>query len=511
MDLRNICIFLYLAACLAAWSPRAFSRLVAVRIVYTMDLRGQLLDLRDSETPGGALRCAGMIRKLEQELANSIVVSAGGDFFGSPESDILEGAPLQKVLNACSCDIYLPTGRDFSRGVGKLEELCFGINAVKVAANLKPLGDSRSMPFLEPFALLEVDGIRIAFVGLADACTPEYIHPSRLRGVEWRSSIESLAETIPRLRAERPDILVLLADRGLTDRSGNRCSLEKLASDFPSIDLIIARSARDDRSAAMIGNSLFVTSSSLGRNVGYVDIEYDTVADRIVARRSDLIDVDRSVQPSAELSESLREDLELAEKRLRRVVGESARNFPSDPQAGEIGAGRILLNAVQDAVDADVVLLPKSVHAVWQRQQTERDLWRIVPSNDRIATLRLTINQIEEILRENQEFADTRHQLELAGLRRSTDGGAEDGQLGISLRHLDGGVPHPRRRFSVAVSTYLLSSGGGRYERIRELSWEPRSALSISDILIRDALREYLNSHSPLDDDLFRDLLENGS
>lgn len=487
----------------------AVSRVVAVRIVYTMDLKGQLVYLRDDATPGGASRCCSLVRELRREVANCIVVSAGGDFFGTPECDILEGSPLQKVLDACCCDIYLPTGSDFSRGVGRLETLCSGIDAAIVAANLRPLGDARAMPSLKPFALLEVDGVKLAFVGLADARTPEYLHSSLLVGLEWCSSLESLAEVIPRLRAERPDVLVLLTDRGLTDSAGRQCGLERIVSGFPSIDLIIARQRRDGRPASMSGRTLCVSSSSLGRSVGYVDIEYDTVEDRIVARDPYVRDVDRSIPPCDELTESLREDLELAEKRLRRVVGEAARNFPADPPEGSIGAGHVLLRAVKEAVGADVVLLPKPVQSIWQRPQTERDLWRIVPNEDRIATLRLTINQIEEILKENREYADTCHVLEIEGLKLSIDAGREALESGVSLRFADGGVPHPRRKFLVAVSTYLLSSGGGKYNTIRELSWEPRSALTVSDILVRDALRQYLRAHSPLDDHLFRDLLEN--
>jgi hypothetical protein len=57
---------------------------------------------------------------------------------------------------------------------------------------------------------------------------------------------------------------------------------------------------------------------------------------------------------------------------------------------------------------------------------------------------------------------------------------------------------YARKRFRVAMNSYALASGGGRFPVLREIAERPESRLEMTDIDTRTAVVEYVRKHNPL-------------
>ena len=67
-----------------------------------------------------------------------------------------------------------------------------------------------------------------------------------------------------------------------------------------------------------------------------------------------------------------------------------------------------------------------------------------------------------------------------------------------NLRLLNGKPLHPRKRYRVALNSYVLASGGKRNPIIRRLAYAPESRMEMIKTSTRDAVIQYIQKHSPL-------------
>jgi 2',3'-cyclic-nucleotide 2'-phosphodiesterase (5'-nucleotidase family) len=489
-----------LAAGLLALAVGATARMVEIRLLHSAELAGQIDIVKGRKgqaDSGGVMRLASLVSKLRGEQANTILLDAGGAFFGSPESDILDGQAMAAAMNAIDYDYVTLAVPDFSRGMPSLKRLLTELDAQVLIANMRPLGAGNPLRQQRPFDIAEVDGLRIALIGLTDPSAPAQIYPTEDYDMEWLDSCLALTDIMPRLRAENPDVIVLLASQGLLERDEGGNQIRAIVDGFPSIDVILGGNTHRSLSALLGGRTLYNQPLSKGRELGVVDIVYDTVADRIVDKRAQRLAIAADTPPAAELETLLSKDRALARERLAQPVGEAALLFPPTAGLGELSSGDVLLAAVKTAAKAEVVLLPHLRSSIWPRKLSERDLRDIYPYQDSIATMQLALADIEAIVSESRG-PDGRFSLAFCGL--VPEGGGEAGEAPLRLCFPDGSRPHGRRLFRVALSSYMLASDGGRYDNVRKYSRDPRAALELRGTAIRDALRNYMLSRNPLDE-----------
>lgn len=166
---------------------------------------------------------------------------------------------------------------------------------------------------------------------------------------------------------------------------------------------------------------------------------------------------------------------------------------------GQSPVQQLIAAAIAKAVKADVVL-----HGLLTEESLaagpirRRDAWRLVPYENRIGVVSLTPQELREILEENAEQSGTIHFLGALGLSYDLRPGAPRGER---IRHLalaDGSRPHPRKRLRVALNSYSLASGGGRFPALRRIAERPTSRLRMTNIDTRSALVDYVRKRSPV-------------
>jgi 2',3'-cyclic-nucleotide 2'-phosphodiesterase/3'-nucleotidase len=489
------------------WNPArtACSREVAVTLLHTTDLHGHMLPVTDyegHENVGGLLRCASKIAELRDAVPNLLLVDCGDTIQGSAESYLTGGRLTLRAMEWLGYDAWVIGNHEFDWGLRKLRPLHDTTSLTMLGANIRVReGEEHPLPLVRPFKMMEVDGIRVALVGLTTPGIPAWTLPDYLGGLLFESSLETLTRVMPLVRAENPDLMVLLAHQGYRSYGDDFANeIQAIARRFSEFDVILGGHTHTVRERADLGSVLYSQAGYHGIGVGRVDVVYDTVARRVTAKSAEFIRVGEETPLHPGLEALLSEDLETTRAYLDEQLGETEKTLSCGYRLpGQSPVQQLLCKAIQWRVKADVVLHgPLSDASLPPGPIGRRDLWEIVPYENRICVAQLTSEDLKAILAENLRYAGNRNFMGIYGLSYELHPDRKGADRIQHFRLPDGSPLHARRRLAVAFNSYVVASGGRRFPRLRRIVHRPAARLSVTDIDTRSAVEDYIREHSPL-------------
>lgn len=490
------------------WGFGAAAREITITVLHTTDVHGYLLPTRDydgNDNVGGLLKCATLIRSIRETSPNVLLVDCGDLWIGSPESYFTRGTIVRKAVAKLGYDAWVIGNHDFDWGLPMLQRLLESSPAPPLAANIcsRP-GMPNPVAAAHPFLVQEVEGIRIALVGLTTPGIPYWVLAEDLYPLMFDSSVNALRRVMPAVREAGAEIRILLVHQGVRPfRDDEFNEVRAIARHFPEFDVIIGGHTHQPAPGFRIHGVWYTQAGYHGTKLGRVDIVYDTVRRAVTRVECQLMPVDATVPEDEELRAILKPELERVERFATQIVGHVARDLtPSTRAPGQCPVQQLLARAIQESTGAEIVF-----HGVLSEEGlpagpvTVRDLWRLVPYENRVGLLSLTPRQIRAVLEENANWANTPYFQGIFGLRYDLDLSAPEGARVGNLRLPNGEKLHGRRRYRVAVNTYVLASGGGRHRRVRAWSRDPHVRLEITKANTREMLRDYIRRHRVVDVD----------
>jgi 2',3'-cyclic-nucleotide 2'-phosphodiesterase / 3'-nucleotidase len=483
----------------------AGARQVPVTILCTTDVHGHVSPYQDSGSGveiGGMLRCASAIEEIRRNQPNVLYVDCGDLIQGTAESWLTQGRIMTRTLEWLHCDAWVIGNHDFDWGVDALVALHDQTSLNMLSANLVVRPDSTNRLYkVRPFVIKEVDGVRVGIVGLTTPGIPTWTLPDMLGNVSFTRSVRALAEIMPSLRAERPDILVLLVHQGYQELGDDNANeVNQLARSFPEFDVMLGGHLHRPLASARLNGVLYSQAGYYGNWLGRVDLVFDTVRKKVVSKTADVIAIEDRYKRDSELEALLRADLDKAKSYLSEELGVAETGLVASVKApAQSPIQQLICRAMVGAAKADLAL-----HGVLEEGSigpgtiTRSDIWRIIPYENRIGVVELTLSDLRDILEENAKQIGSLHFLGVYGLSYELHPNAPPGERVQNLCLADGRKPHARKRFRVAMNSYTLASGGGRFPVLRGIAERPESRLEMTDIDTRTAVVEYVRKRSPL-------------
>ncbi len=483
----------------------AEGREVPVTILYTTDVHGHILPARTAAggEAGGLLRCATRIEQERARAPDALLVDCGDAIQGSAESWRTRGRAMIRAMEWLKYDAWLLGNHDFDWGLAPLQKLHDQASLNILGGNIRcGTAAEPCLSRVKPFVVKEVDGIRIALVGITTPGIPQWLRPEILGDVRFEKSVPALSRIMAGVREARPDVMVLLVHQGyqaMGDDAANEVG--RIARSFPEFDVILGGHLHKALPSAQLNGVLYSQAGYYANALGRVRLTYDTVKRAVTRKESELLPVDDLCAPSAALRDLLKEDLDATEAYLAEEVGETKREMDASVRLpAQSPIQQLLARSIAEAARADVVL-----HGVLSAESLPagpircRDIWRIVPYENRIGVAWLTLQEIREILEENVEQSGSSHFLGAYGLSYELHPDAPRGRRVRQLSLADGTRPHPKKRLRVAMNSHALASGGGRFPRLRSVVDRPNARFELTNIDTRSAVFDYVRKHSPLD------------
>ncbi len=485
-----------LAVGLCCGAPGA--REVPLTILYTTDLHGHILSVPTRKAPrgaGGLLRCATLIEQVRAQEKYVLLLDAGDTIQGSAESWLTGGRCMTRAMELLHYDAWCLGNHDFDWGTTNLLRLLDKTELGVLAANIEP-----PLPEVRPYLIKEVDGVRVAILGLTNPWITKWTRPELLGDYRFAGPVETLARLLPAVRAKKPDVLVLLIHEGYHPAGDDGAnSLHALAKRFPEFDAILGGHLHEVLVAPPGLGVLYLEAGCHGGAVGRVDLVFDFDRHKVIRRAASILIASNGVPESAELRRPLVRDLEHAERYLAEPLGTAAAAVaPTGAVRGQSPLQQLLCAAIAEKVQAAVVL-----HGAFSESGlaagpiATRDLWRMVPYENRIGVAQLTLQEIRAILEENATVTGE-HFLGVWGLAYDLHPAAAPGQRIQNLRLADGTRPHVRKRLAVAFNSHTLASGGGRFPTLPQLVAGPHARFVLTTNDTRTAVADYIRQHSPL-------------
>ena len=500
------------AALMWLWALQAFAREVPITILHTCDLHGHILPMEDYEghtNVGGLARCATVIQQVRAHEKNVLLVDAGDTIQGSAAAYLSDGQVMVKLLNLLRYDAWIWGNHEFDWGLDKLQACAVQAQMPILNANLLAApGDlPTNNPALQiamenkPFVVREVDGVKVGIIGLTTPGIPSWSRPRALAGLQFRDSVETLRQVLPKVKAAGAQVLVLVCHQGYREWGDDHANQVKaIARNFPELDVIIGAHSHQNHSELKLGDILYTQAGYHGIWLGRVDLAFDTDKSRVTQRHTATLLMDDHVPLDPDVMKTARPDLARGAEMLHTVVGEATGEFwVRDAPQAETPIHDLLFDAIAEALRDRGVKVDAIVHGLLNPKAglspgpvTIGDLWRVVPYENTIGVAQLTPAELREILDEDAGTYSKMYFRGMWGLKWTLASQAGEGHRVVSLTRADGSSLDEKQRLAVAFNSYELASGGLRWNKLRALADRPETKLVEYDFQTRQAVIDFV-------------------
>lgn len=515
--------------------------LVMVQLVAFNDFHGNieppsstiLLEDDSKVDAGGAAYLATHLAALRASNPNTIVVAAGDLIGATPlTSALFHDEPTIEVMNMLGLDYNAVGNHEFDEGWAELLRMqeggchpidgCVGSESFAgasfqyLAANVVT-GEGRMMTLLPSYAVREVDGVKIAFIGMTLEGTPGLVTPSGVEGLSFVDEAERANELVPELQAMGVEaIVVLIHEGGYQTGYYDQCEgisgaiVDIVEALDPAIDVVVSGHTHQAYNC-VINDTIVTSAASYGRLITDIDLTISVASGDVVeAVAANRIITREEADPEIEAFVAKYVDLAapLAQTEIGTITETLTREAPLDgpgitPLGLVIADAQLAATAAAMAGGAQIAFMnPGGVRADFVYEKgpgedtdgivTYGEAFTVQPFGNTLAVMTLTGTQIRALL-EQQWTADKTRILQVsAGFSYTWSMSAPIGEKVVpDSVTLDGAPLVDDQEYRVTVNSFLAAGGDG-------FTVLGDGADPVGGTLDMDALTDYFAVNSPV-------------
>lgn len=285
---------------------------------------------------GGAAFMATLIGKFQAQNPTGTLVVGAGDLVGATPlaSGLFHDEPAVEVLNYLGLNLTSVGNHEFDKGTQELLRLqsggCFPANAdgtagvvgkdtcmrdgqfagatfQYLAANV--IVKATGKPLFPGYAIREMDGIKVGFIGLTLRDTPSMVIPAGVQSVQFVDEVQTINSLVPELKQQGAAFIVLLIHQGgmTTARFAQDPSCPGFSGDIvgiadkldPAVALIVSGHTHQEYVCTRPDGRLITQSGYYGRLLTKIDVVVDRQSGAILSKeaRNHVVVNDRNNPP----------------------------------------------------------------------------------------------------------------------------------------------------------------------------------------------------------------------
>ena len=265
---------------LMAKSPKT----VTLRIVETSDVHGAFFPYNFTERRpmnGTMARVSSYIKRQRKEMGNRLILLENGDILqGQPTCYYTNFVATDKpniaaeVVNYLKYDAQTFGNHDVETGHKVYDKWIKDLDCPVVGANIIDLKSGK--PYVEPYVIIEREGVRVAILGMLTPAIPNWLHPSLWSGMRFEEMVSSTRRWVKILREkEEADVVIGLFhsgwDGGIVTDEYDEDATKKIAGLVEGLDIIFFGHDHQERNVTVNGvlcmdpgpNALRVASATI--------------------------------------------------------------------------------------------------------------------------------------------------------------------------------------------------------------------------------------------------------
>jgi 2',3'-cyclic-nucleotide 2'-phosphodiesterase / 3'-nucleotidase / 5'-nucleotidase len=464
---------------------------ILLRIFAITDLHGALEAKVQSWSGDRLVGGMPVLKRLMDSLTTQcgcadLRLDSGDEMQGTLASNLEYGRSTISAMNRLGIDAAAVGNHDFDWSVDTLLRRMADARYPWLVANLVDSATGARPDWAVPYKVLQAGRLRVGVIGYITPETKEIVRGDVLAGLRFEGPA-GLVQPLQALRAEHPDLVILLAHEGASCEQGADvgCSgpiLDLARSlDSTSVDLILAGHSHRLANTRVNGIPILQAASS-GTAVGLVDVVKTLVGSRELRTRM--------ITPYAD---SIGADTGMA-----RLIGQSRRGtdslasrviaslkVPMNRQGDQYPLGNLFADAQRNALRSDFALMNNGgIRAGLPAGPVNySQVFEVAPLDNNLVRIRITGSQMKAVLEHVLEGGTP--SAHVAGLRITYDASRPVGRRVREVLLLNGKRMEDRATYTLAINDFLAGGKSG-YTMLPAL---PQEASGIAAL---DALITYL-------------------
>ncbi len=406
-----------------------------ITIISTNDIHGDIDNFA---------KLASFVKAKEAEGGEVILVDAGDHFTGNPYVDYADerGKPIIELMNEVDYDVACMGNHEFDYGQSVLKERLDDADYPYICANIN-IGAS-GLSDIKPYHIEEVNGLKLAFLGLIQLSGPDNIpssSPIELKGL----SFTNFRERAPEYKhlVDSCDIFIALSHLGIEDDS-------VLTTVLPELDIIIGGHTHTLIDKEMIYNDILITQTGEHmNNLGVITLRFEY--DKLVERKYELVSLNDFKAENTEVKEMIKEIY--SQDKFNEVVGTA-----KDKINGRSYVASLITDAMRAANDSDFAFYNRGGvrDTVIEKGGITLDkVLRIDPFGNEVMIFDMTAKEIKDFIISgynkynsiNYYISEGRYEIVVEKDRRYVNLYDRKGKL----------VKDDSKKYSVAITDYVAS------------------------------------------------------
>ena len=424
-----------------------------IRILHVNDFHGYAVEykpLGSTEVRGG-ISCLAWKADVLRKEKPTILLAAGDMIQGNTWANVFAGKSVIDVMNEMRFDAMVVGNHEFDFGQAVLRKRISQARFPVLGANVE------GMTALKPYIIKELDGIRVAIIGVVTEDAPVTTHPKNMVGLKVLSPIDTVQKYVRELR-KQVDVIIVLSHIGF-----NVDML--LAEKVKGIDVIVGGHTHTKLdSYAPVGKTVIVQAWEHGLALGVLDLTLR--GSEIVQAQNRLEEIKPSqMKKSAPVAAIVDRYKKKVDAMMNEKVGEAAVDLDGKSvRLRETNLGDLVADIIREKAGSDAALINGgSIRTSINKGRIEvGNIYSVLPFDNYIVAMRMTGKQLRDAVEhgvagvENEEGAFP----QISGFSFTYTRNAPKGERVKEV--LVAGKPlEPDRHYTVATQDFLAAGGDG--------------------------------------------------
>lgn len=412
MEVRNLSrikILLFALALLFVSTSSSYAeterRYVRLTILHTNDTHAHLLPFnypavvtnygKEQKLPayrniGGIARRATLIKQIKHNTKGPVLVMDTGDLLdGSPFSLEFQGEADIEAMNATGYDVMTVGNHEFNNNISDFRKRQHEALFPLLGANVFQTKDGQ--PFLQPYVIKDVDGLKVAVLGLTTQV-------NYMDGVSMKDAVSAAREWIPKLRSQA-DAVILLSHLGYDEDAAIACQV-------PGIDAIIGGhshtrlekpiliSGKQPASAFWVGGTVIAQDFQWGGELGCVELIFrkGDSGCTLMSYSGRLIPITNSIPEDPAVHRVVDNYYRKIAKKYDRVVCQAESDFTGEAPAN------LLCDILRTTFNTDFCIAGSGRSDLVAGPITMADVTEFFPFNNTVVTFDISGSDLKQVL-----------------------------------------------------------------------------------------------------------------
>ena len=282
------------------------AKTVTLRFLETSDVHGAFFPYNFTERKpmeGTMARVSSYVKEQREQYGKNVILLDNGDILqGQPTSYYYNFVRTDQpniaaqVINYMNYDAQTFGNHDVEPGHRVYDKWIKEVKCPMLGANIIDLKSGK--PYVEPYLLLERDGVRIAVLGMLTPAIPSWLHPNVWSGMRFENIIPCAKQWVKTLKEkEKADVIVGLFhsgwDNGIVTDDYVEDVARQCAEQVPEFDVIFFGHDHTPRNTTVGSGVLCLDPSCNAINVARatLTLQKKKGAWKVVKKEGELVDI----------------------------------------------------------------------------------------------------------------------------------------------------------------------------------------------------------------------------